>query len=354
MTIAIHITRSLHLYERPFNLSPALELAAMMPENHFVFICDKDILLPEDLPANCSVIRMITSSGSRPALWFINRINLPRLLKKVKADLFITAGDICCFHCPIPQYVIFHDRAAQKKHLRSYLQRRKRSITLKATKIFAADNLDMITAGHRSLIQLHPALQDRWFADNEGLPDQHESEVPDGYAYFLFTSSAENEEEYKKALKAFSVFKKWQKSSMHLVILATGEHFAGLPSLSTYLYREDVKVIRAAQKKNYRQLLAKAYAVISFSGLMAANSGYSSLRSGVPFITTGREGNRRFFGDHCLFASDDHSDLGQKMILIYKDESLREELTGKGRIWATRFSARSCAREIAAAISGHN
>lgn len=353
MTIAIHITRSFHLFERPFNLSPALELAVMMPENHFLFICDKNIILPEDLPANCRVTRMMNSASSRPALWFMNRIRLPRLLKKARADLFITAGDICCFQCPNPQYVILHDRAWQKKHLRNSLQRKKRAVLLKATKTFVADNQDMNIAGHSSLIQLHPLPQDNWFANTEGLPDRHASEAQDGSAYFLFTSSAENEVEYKKVLKAFSVFKKWQKSSMRLVILATGEHFAGLPSLATYLHREDVKVIRAEKKKNYRPLLTEAYAAISFSGPVAVSTGYGSLSSGVPFITAGAEGNRRFFGDHCLFASDDHNDLGQKMILIYKDENLRQELTVQGRARAARFSARSCAREIAAAISAH-
>lgn len=354
MVIAVHISRSIHLYRKAFNATFAFTLAEMLPEKRFVFFCDSDAGVSEKPASNCTVVRLKTTTGSPLALWYNYRISLPRLLKKHKVDLFIPAGDFCCFHAGLPQFVIFHDRETWNPRLRNFLGRHRQATGAKASKIFSASNPEIPSQGKKKIVQLHPAPEQLTCLPDFSTDTTHTEPALPELTYFLFISSHKEEEEYTRMLKAFSVFKKWQKSSLRLVIISTEKSAADLSSLSSYKFREDVIVIKKGSGTPGSELHTGAYAVISLSGHTAALSGLRSMASGVPLLTVDNEGNRSFFEDSCLYAKETESDLGQKMILVYKDESLRSELIRKGLHHAAVFSAASCAREIATAISGHN
>jgi glycosyltransferase involved in cell wall biosynthesis len=354
MVIAIHISRSLHLYQKAFNASFALKLAEMLPEKRFVFFCESDTGFDGTPSSNCTVVQMKMSAGSPLTLWYNYRISLPRLLKKYKADIFIPAGDFCCFRAYLPQFVIFHDREVWNPRLRNFLGQHRKETAAKASKIFSAYNQEISPKEKKKTIQLHPGPEQLTCLPKL-LNDATEAEPTlDKMTYFLFITSSKEVAQYISIMKAFSIFKKWQKSSLRLIILSTEKSAADLSSLSSYKFREDVIVIKRRTSSSDSELYNGAYAIISLSGHTAALCGLRSIASGVPLLTLDNEGNRSFFEDSCLYVKETESDLGQKMILVYKDESLRSELIQKGLHHAAAFSPATCASEIAAAISGHN
>src|SRR5436190_12370598 len=82
--------------------------------------------------------------------------------------------------------------------------------------------------------------------------------------YFVAVLPDDNEKIFTELLKAFSKFKKWQQSNMQLLLLPKEESFSSRidNKLSSYKYRDDVKLINDAENKETANIIATAYALL--------------------------------------------------------------------------------------------
>jgi hypothetical protein len=112
-----------------------------------------------------------------------------------------------------------------------------------------------------------------------------------------------------EALKAFSVFKRGQRSQMQLVMAPwtePGESWQS--SLETYKYRADVRVVRG-READWRELLRSAYA-----GLYLPHADELGWVPGiaveleVPLISTWRSTGREWASDAALWVSPESPD----------------------------------------------
>ena len=101
-------------------------------------------------------------------------------------------------------------------------------------------------------------------------------------------------------------------------------------SLDTYKYKEDI-IIKHPQDGD-ADLIAASYALVhpcrwerfGFSVLKA-------MKSGVAVLTTEHSAMSEFTGMAGMFFNEkDPSDIGEKMIRIYKDEQMRQDMIGTG------------------------
>lgn len=157
--------------------------------------------------------------------------------------------------------------------------------------------------------------------------------------YFLVWYDPHNKENLFDILKAFSIFKKWQKSSMQLLIVTKSAlKPVVLQRLHLFMYTQDVKIIK--HPHDFPKITASAYAVIDFS--YYESFGIHSLQAmkyGVPVITCNEGAMLEICGDAALYVSPNkHSDLAEKMMMIFKDEKLRSELIEKGSKTAQKYS----------------
>ena len=103
--------------------------------------------------------------------------------------------------------------------------------------------------------------------------------------------------------------------------------------LKTYKYRDDVVMTGYVSETELVQMIGSAYALV-----------YPSLWEGfgvpvleamccdVPVITSKNSAMQEIANEAALFAdANDHHDLAEKLILLYKDENLRSRLIQKGR-----------------------
>ena len=156
-----------------------------------------------------------------------------------------------------------------------------------------------------------------------------------GNEYFIFYGDTSQQNILLNLLKAFSHFKKWQKSSMQLFIMIKD----GLPkdfsdSLKLFKYRKDVKLLNSLPGNELAKVTAAAYSMIylplyeSFSMLAALQA----MKCNIPVITGNAGAMPEICGDAALYVNfNDPANIAEKLMLIFKDEKLRQELIEKGK-----------------------
>ena len=153
-----------------------------------------------------------------------------------------------------------------------------------------------------------------------------------GDAYFLYRGPIHPAASLTNLLKGFSIFKKKMGSNMKLVLCGpiSKKSNAFILSLDTYKYKEDI-IIKHPQDGD-ADLIAASYALVhpcrwerfGFSVLKA-------MKSGVAVLTTEHSAMSEFAGMAGMFFNEkDPSDIGEKMIRIYKDEQMRQDMIGTG------------------------
>ncbi|MBC8033082.1 MAG: glycosyltransferase [Chitinophagaceae bacterium] len=157
----------------------------------------------------------------------------------------------------------------------------------------------------------------------------------EGREYFLFVGDIDpKRHQLLVLLKAFSQFKKWQRSDMKLVM--AGNNTSRTPAfkrkLANYKYREDVLIFEAPQQPILLQLLASAYAVlyIDKKDIISIDL-LNAIQSGVPVIAGKTPLLEKLISNNGIFtALNDPEELARKLLLIYKNEDLRATLINRG------------------------
>jgi hypothetical protein len=156
----------------------------------------------------------------------------------------------------------------------------------------------------------------------------------EGKEYFIYRGLIKQQNNIIPLLKAFSLFKKRQKSSMKLVLLGriAWENNDFDKIINTYKYREDLKVINNATKAEEPEILAAAYALIQpyiSNNLLFL---FDAMQCHVPVVIENNPAFKKITSDTVLyFDSKNEMDIAYKMKIIYKDETLRSGLIEKSK-----------------------
>ena len=111
-------------------------------------------------------------------------------------------------------------------------------------------------------------------------------------------------------------------------------------SLSTYKYRGDIITVDDATCVVEGNLMASSYAAIILpDDCQPVFNSLKALQSGVPLIAPGNSAVKDITGEVALYTGNKtEKDIGEKMIRIYADEDLRNQLMSKGKIIAGDFT----------------
>jgi glycosyltransferase involved in cell wall biosynthesis len=164
----------------------------------------------------------------------------------------------------------------------------------------------------------------------------------EGREYFVYTGSIHPRKNLITLLKAFSVFKKRQQSNFKLVLAGrmAWKNKSFEKSLASYKYRKDVILTGYVSEDELVKITGGAYALV-YSSLF---EGFGvpvleAMRCDVPVITSSGSAMQEIAKDAALYADpNNHEDIADKMMMLYKNESLRKELIGKGKIVCLDYS----------------
>ncbi len=346
MTIAVD-TRSLGAGRNQagssFENSYLLSFAERYRQHQFLFIADKPFDAGIPFPKNATAIT--TGPGIKNSLlmqyWF--NYKLPVLLRKHKADVFVGAEGICSLRTKIAQCLIISDSSFLQSPL--YFTKPNTRYYKKNTPAFLAKaaSVAVYSEFSRSLL----IDQYKQEAGKIGVVtgnaneiftpiDQQEKEnIKEMYAggkeYFLSPAVNNPRSNLLNLLRAFSFFKKRQKSNMLLLITGNpGEAF--MNELRTYKFRDEIKLIRNPGKVEIAKIVAAAYALV-YPVMYAddAQAPLQAMQCRVPVITSNVGALPEACGNATLYVDPSNfEDIAQKMMLVFKDEDQAKEMVRAG------------------------
>jgi glycosyltransferase involved in cell wall biosynthesis len=271
----------------------------------------------------------------------------------MKADVFVSLDGICSLRTKVPQCLLVpdlgflsHPEAYKKSHWQFY-KKHTPGFLKKANALVAvsqAEKIDIINAYHvdsQKITVVGPAAREGYHPVAFEQQMVVKEKYTGGKEYFIGVDVA-GSKNLINLLKAFSFFKKRQRSGMKLLLVTRGEGKKQefLQLLQTYKHREDVVVINETKEEEVVQLLASAYALVHLSSLgILGTSFLDAMKCDVPVLSSNKAWEQELGEDAALyFRAEDPADIGDKLMLMYKDESLRKNLIEKGRMVSEKHS----------------
>lgn len=323
------------------------------PEHEFIFLFDRPY--EEKFIYGKNVTPVVLSPAARhPLLWkYWYDFKIPAVLRKYKADVFFSPDGFCSLRTRVPQCLVIHDLAFlhfpkgingtqlryYKRNTPDFIQQAKTLITVSdfsKTDIIrhfpdAAGKIKVIHNGIRNI------FRPRSFEERELVKQKYTG----GKEFFLCSGSLHPRKNGMNLLKAFSLFKKRQHSSMKLVMAGrlAWKYESFTESLKSYKYRDDVILTGYLPEEELAALTSAAYAMVYPSfyegfGMPVAEA----MQSGVAVITSANSAMQEIAGDAALYADPDVIDsIAEQLKRIYKDETLRAELVRKGLEQARKY-----------------
>lgn len=332
------------------------------PEHEFIFFFDRPydpqfVFAPNVTP-------VVVGPQARHAvlfyLWFEWRI--PALLKKYKADLFLSPDDFSSLSTKVPTCLVIHDLAFEhypehfKLSHKLYWRKYSPLFARKATRIATVstfskediaarykvtpDNIDVVYNG------AHAEYRPLGWEEREAVKQKY----ADGCEYFVFAGALHPRKNIVNLLKAFVKFKKMQRSNMKLVIVGrlAWKYEEVMQMREEMPFKEDVKWVGYMGVEELSKVMGGAYALVYAS--LFEGFGIPILEAyqcNVPAIVSNTSSMPEVAGDAALLVDPtDVDDIAAKMQLIYKDEHLRKKLISHAPEQVKKFNWEQSATKL--------
>jgi glycosyltransferase involved in cell wall biosynthesis len=261
--------------------------------------------------------------------FFLNK-KLAGEIRRLKADVALSFDAIV--KTPIPQSLFIKNVGMLQRFRFSSLQKLKTVFCLSQAEKselinqYKIDDRRIQVVYGNSIIIIEP------FADPEKTVTKEK--YTDSKEYFLYRGIIKPEQNIISLLKAFSIFKKRQKSNMKLVLAGKieWEETAFSKLINTYKYRDDVIFIDNIDEQKTIPLIASAFAFIQPYIDNSLSFAWEAIEAEVPVLINKNTPFAEVASGAALYFDGAKSDdMADKLMHIYKDEALREELIKKGK-----------------------
>jgi glycosyltransferase involved in cell wall biosynthesis len=323
------------------------------PEHQFYFLFDRPF--NDEFIFSSNVRPVVVSPPARhPLLWkYWYDVKIAVVLKKIKADVFVSPDGYCSLTTKVPQCLVVHDLgflhqtdAYKKSHVR-FLKRKTPKFLRKAKSIVTVSQFskDDIVKHYKTKPEkidvVYNGVKEIFRPVSLDVKNVIKEKFTEGNEYFIYVGAIQPRKNLVNLLKAFSIFKKRLQSNMKLLIAGRlawkNEEFLQL--IKTYKYRSDVVLTGYLPEKELANVLGSAYALVYpslFEGFGVPV--VEAMKCEVPVLTSEKTSMEEAAGDAALyFNPNNHQDIADKMMLIYKDENLRKQLIEKSKTNAAKY-----------------
>jgi glycosyltransferase involved in cell wall biosynthesis len=345
--------QNIHSQDNYFLQESLKRLVKKYPEHEFIILAGRKDDAPYLVGKNVTPVftRQPLQHVLLRKLWL--DFKLPAILKKYKADVFVSIDEFCSLATSLPQCLLLYDLAffyepsplkrSQRLFYTRYLPKsfNKATIISAVSASFKQDLLLRYKIAGDKIDVIYPAPREAFQRVVETVKEEIKGEYCQGKSYFIAAQGAHSHKVLITLLKAFSIFKKRQKSNWKLVVTGTMDRPSKsfLESLKSYKYRDDLVLTGFVKEDDCVKLTGSAYALIhldQWDG--AAASLLEAMNCHTPVIASADPFTKEIAGEAALYANtDDYNDVAEKMMLLYKDESLRNTLVEKGQIVAAKY-----------------
>ena len=335
-------------------------------EHEFIFIFDRPFSEEFIFADNVTGVQAFPPARHPLLFYCWYEWAIPRVLKKQKADVFVSPDGFMSLRTKLPTLMVLHDIAwkhfekhvyyTAMKYYQYYVPKFAKGASRIATvseyskqdivKEFDADaaKIDVVYNGsHHNYQPLKQKEQDKIRIEYSG-----------GEAYFLYVGSIHPRKNVPNLLRAFDAFKQQTNSPMKLLFAGRIMWQGGpvgklLESLSC---KEDIVFLDYVPNELLPKIVASAFALTYVSlfegfGIPILEAMYCD----VPSITSNCSSMPEVVGNAGLLVDPNSVDsICTKMVNLWEKPDLRSDLVKKGRIQRQQFSWDLTAKRLWASL----
>ena len=330
------------------------------PEHEFYFLFDRPH--SDEFIFDKNVVPIHVKPPSRhPVLWYIwFELCIPKVLRKIKADVFLSPDGFLSLNTKVPSITVIHDinfkhhpkdlrlshRIFYNYFFKRYAKKANRIVTVSnfskkdicKTYQIAESKIDVGLNGVNS--KFHPI----------GIHEQIavRKKYSGGKDYFLFVGALHPRKNLIRLFKAFDTFKSETNSTTQLVIVGAKMWWNKKikKCFENLKYKDDIVFTGRKNPKELNQLYASAQAlcfVPYFEGFGIPI--IEAMRCGCPVITSNCTSMPEIAGDAALLVNPmEVNEIKNAMIKLITNNELRSELSARGLIHAQHFNWNSTAK----------
>ncbi len=312
-----------------FLFSMLSQLTRQFPQHQFLFIFDgpynEKLVFSENIQPIIAGPK--TSNSLRLQYWLNYKV--PAVLKKHQASVFLSPEGLCSLRTKVPQCMLIsytgflqNEYTVNKTPNRLYSKNTAAYLIKAKTVASLSEQLKKTITNKYNIpekkITVVPPVIDSVFKPLDWEEQETIREkFSGGRSYFLCSANRN----LVNLLKAFTLFKKRQKSSMLLLIAGPAdEQFNS--ELKLYKLRNEVRLLGDLSNTELAKITASAYAVVHAALYDdIALPALEAMQCQVPVISTNTASLPIVLGGAALyFNPGDFEEIAQKMMQVFKDE----------------------------------
>ena len=337
-----------------FTLETLKRITRNHPEHEFIFIFDRpynnDYIFSENVKAV-----VLGPQARHPALFYIwFDLQIPRILKKYKADLFLSPDGYLSLRTKVPQLAVIHDinffhrpddlpwliAKYYNYFFPKFAKIARRIATVSfyskedITRSFKVDydKIDVVYDGINQIFQ--PITEEEKISVR--------NKYSEGEEYFLFVGALHPRKNIAGLLKAFDAFKSVNGNKTKMVIVGGEMHKTGdiFETFDNMRYKKDVVFTGRVSTEELHDIFGAALAltfVPFFEGFGIPI--VEAMSAGIPVICSNTTSIPEVGGNAVLYADPlKIEQITDAMIKISEDVELRNTLVEKGFVQKNKFS----------------
>jgi len=332
------------------------------PEHTFYCIFDRHY--NEDVIFSDNVVPVVLKPVTRhPLLWFIwFELRIPKLLKKIDADLFLSTDGFISLRSDIPSVNVIHDINYEHRpkdlpflarvYYRFFYPRYARKSTRLATvsEYSRRDIINTYDIDEQKIDLVYNGASKDFTPVSRERADEVRQKYTGGAPYFIFVGSIHPRKNITNLLRAFELFREEYKNTFKLVIVGK-KYFltkAMEDQLERMTFNSDVIFTGRLDSEELNDVMASAWAmtfVPFFEGFGIPL--VEAMNCEIPILASKVTSLPEIAGDAALYAEPESpGSIRDGMIRIVREEGLRDELVKKGKKRRELYSWDNTAREL--------
>jgi glycosyltransferase involved in cell wall biosynthesis len=324
------------------------------PEHTFYFIFDRPydqsfIFAPNVKP-------IVAGPPTRhPFLWYFwLQFVIPRVLRKVKADVFLSPDGFLSLRTNVPQVAVIHDinfyhQPKQVPFWVSWFYNRyfpkfaKKAAALGTVSEYSkSDIVNAFNVAPEKITVCYNGSNSAYVPIDEDQKNLVKQKYADGRDYFLFVGALNPRKNVPGLLKSYEIFKQNYKTNHKLIIVGSAMHLTGEieQTLSQMKFASDVVFTGRLYVADLHLVLASAISLVYIPffegfGIPLVEAMYA----GTAIISGDRTSLPEVVGDAALLCDpDDHIKVAEYMNDLSSNSDLRKSLIEKGFVQCRNFS----------------
>lgn len=337
------------------------------PEHQFVFLFDRPFSSEFVFAPNVTPI-IVWPPARHPLLWYIwFELRIPTLLKKFKADVFLSTDGYLSLRTKVPQVLVMHDinfvhnpghlpRFASK-YLNHFFPRyaTKAAQLVTVSEYSRSDISQHFGISSTSIDVVYNGYNPQFAPIRENQIVEVRKKYSGGKPYFLFVGALHPRKNIEGLLRSFELYKS-RFGGTEKLIIAGGQMFKTgtiAQTLDGMTFRNEVIFTGRLPVEDLRMVYGGALAltfVPFFEGFGVPV--LEAFSAGIPVICSNTTSLPEVGADAALYVSpDNHSEIAEAMHRISSDSEIRKQMVEKGKNQLLKFNWDSSAKKLWEIIS---